>query len=301
MDIREVDKLDISQGTLNLIPLTCSKCGSSLQVSSVFKNVHCENVFCTGRVVQRCVTVLQYLKIKNFGEAFVRDLVGTYKFTSPLQMFVLELEDLALIKNNDSLYKKAVNFVLEIEKFQTITIEQFLNMLSIDGLGYTSARLLASSVDSFEEFLGRFQLEGIDFIREALDISELNSQKAISIAYGIKNNLKAIEFALATGLITVTPNELVEGIVLNIVASGSIGFDYGTKQDFYDFLEDRYEGLFHFNVDKSVTKATNILIIQDGANTSKGKKALRYKEDGLPIEVLDAEETVQYLDALGGV
>lgn len=123
------------------MPTVCPVCGTPLEKDGAYWI--CPNAACPAQLVGRIVHLAsrRAFDIHGLGEKSVQQMIDHDLLHDPADVFLLRADDLAQLPGWGA--KRAQNLVGEIEQHKTISLARFLNALSIRGVGFRAAELLA--------------------------------------------------------------------------------------------------------------------------------------------------------------
>lgn len=268
----------LDEDILNLIPETCYYCGLPLQISPVFTGLTCVNEKCAGKVAKRCATFLQSIGFLGLGEKAMLRFCSMYQITIPVQLFLLEQEDLE--DEPDSAYKRDLQRMITFLKLKNkMTLEQYLIYANLPSIQDKTVGKLVENVQDLDTLYRMLDAEGINFVNGALGISPdaiLRGTKVLEVFYEFKEDLTS---TLDQNIITIeSVNTDLEK--LNLVISDSPGNSWPRKKDFETAVHDLLDEDYIVKFAGSLTKSTDVLITAGDRYTSKVQKAERF---GIPI------------------
>lgn len=275
---------------LEMIPNNCPTCGLPLIINPTFTGCKCVNMKCVSKVSNRCVAMLTALGFLGLGEAAMLKFCKDYQITCPIQLYLLEEQDLEMEK--ESAYKRDLTALIQfLKQHNQLKLSEYLALANIPGIQLTTAEKLVSGFDDLALFYRTLDVDGIEFIRNQLGINtevSLMSIKVFENLYLFKDELLSV---LDHGFVTLI--EVPKGVEpLELVISDSPGVQWKKKKDFENEVTELFKDKFDITFKKAVTKKTDILINAGEAYTNKVEKAERY---GIPI--LDGQTFISIAEA----
>jgi DNA ligase (NAD+) len=173
-------------------------------------------------------------------------------------LYLLKADDIkAMDRMGD---KGATNLLTELDKYRSITLENFLGGLCIDGIATSTVKsVIDEGHDTLDKIcaLSKNQLENVPGFAE---------KRAAAFYDGLKENADRITSILKAG---VTIKQRAQGSLTGkkIVITGTLSTP---RKIFQKMIEDAGG-----EVDKSVGKNTNYLVIEDVNSTSSKAQAAR--------------------------
>ena len=259
----------------------CPDCGSDMQISDSLRELSCSNPYCKGKVVQRMVSLLADMGVKNMGESRCMKFIEETGLKYPASILQWEPVD----GDIGDLSADFLSGIKEqIDSHRSMMLWEYIKYSNIPYLRDTARELFKGYNDlkQFYAILESYGDHGVFFIQ---DILKIKDEGVISIrALNIYTSLVTYKEELLYGINFV--NIIVPQSTLNVCISTSVGNGYSSKADFVNKMNQRYGDICHINFLSSVTKNCDYLIwSKQGAPTSKVNKASKYG-----ISILTGEE-----------
>ncbi len=139
--VAPITALRTGQERIFHMPTTCPVCGTPLEKDGAYWI--CPNAACPAQLVGRIVHLAsrRAFDIHGLGEKSVQQMIDHDLLHDPADVFRLQADNLAQLPGWGP--KRAQNLAAEIEQHKTISLARFLNALSIRGVGFRAAELLA--------------------------------------------------------------------------------------------------------------------------------------------------------------
>lgn len=170
----------------------CPYCGSELEIING-KHIHCPNEGCRGKLLQKYLDAVSVLKIYGAGEAFYTQIFDKFS-NNPFELFAPNAEDFIRCKIPNG--KILDNFIEELHKIKSLTIEQVVALFSYDGMSndgktireiakklsgvsYSFANLEKKVVSGWEENEEKYNevMEMVKYLQEVCDIKVIFVEK----------------------------------------------------------------------------------------------------------------------------
>jgi DNA ligase (NAD+) len=239
------------------IPKKCPACGT--KTVRVGEYVVCPNkADCPPQVIGRLNKWIKELGILEWGESILTKLIDSGKVEDVADIYKLTVDD---IKSLDRMGEKgAKNLLTELDKYRTISLENFLGGLCIDGVATSTVRTIVDAgYDTLDKVLNLStnELEAIPGFGE---------RKAQAFHDGLIENADRIEAILKAG---VTIKKRVTGTLTgnSFCFTGTMSVPRAKLQK----LVEEAGG----TVKKSVGKGLSFLVIDDPDSTSSKAQAAR--------------------------
>ena len=129
-------------------PENCPSCGHELTKSGAYWI--CKNIRCPAQLLAKMVflTSRKAFNIKGFGESSIELMIKHELIKDLADIFYLTKENLTKLPKWG--VKKTENLMSEINFRKHITLSKFINSLSIQGVGLTTAQILAKQFQNLE-------------------------------------------------------------------------------------------------------------------------------------------------------
>lgn len=238
------------------LPEVCLEgCGYPMEMSPSLTQLHCSNPRCIAKVTRRLYAMMQFLGVKDFGEARIRGFLEAWGIDNPLYIFAYEPSDGSLSPDmSQELSEKIYN---QVQAKKSMTLAEYVRLANIPNV-QTSASHIFGEFDDIEEAYEQIEKEGVEYIQSKLDIStEDVSARALLVYKSLmlfkQDLIDAIRFI---DLIKVNTEE---SISLKAVVSDEVGGGFGTKAEFYA-LCNSINPRVHIEFLGAVTKSIDHLI-----------------------------------------
>ena len=287
---------------LDCLPKTCPDCGMPMEMSETLTGLHCSNVRCPSKVIQRLVSITNALGVKDFGEARAEKFIYHFGITNPLNIFAYEPEVDGAMADDISLdmSKKIADQFREKNKF---TLAEFVKIANLPNV-QMSAFDIFGDFDDLSEAYAKIETGGVEYIRDKLNIKDSGTETLSVRAIKVYESLMTYKDDLFDA---VTDVEIIKVHTENMktlkaVCSDEVGSPFRTKAEFYATCNNSYPNV-HIEFGNSVTKKTDFLVWAgaDGSParlTNKAKKAKAYQEKGVGIKIVTAMEFLSILTSL---
>jgi len=180
------------------MPTACPACGVELRREGAYRI--CPNAACPAQVQGRIIQLAsrRAFNIQGLGKKVVNQLMTENLLKNPADVFMLRVSDLKQLSDWRS--KRAQNLVDEVVRHKRISLERFINALSIRGVGPQVARILA------EHFRNLAAMRGatVEEIAAISGIGPVVAQSTFNFFREIRNR-KVVNKMLASGVVIVEP------------------------------------------------------------------------------------------------
>lgn len=299
--VTELPDLPLPEEFIELIPVDCPNCSSPMQISEALTGLSCTNPHCGGKVSERIASICSKLQIKNFGISRINKFIDYYEITNPMDIFDLQ-PGMALGEGiGDGVAEGVIDQIINIRENSKFRLHEAVALCNLPGI-QTTARKLFHEFDDIDEAYEALHDGGLIWVHNKLFAKQIDGEYGVTIA-SIKayDTLIRYEDQVKEGVsyLNIVSNDLPE---LDVVVSDSVGGDFRTKPEFYNYLKENYSDRFAFNFGTSVNKNITVLIWAgaDGSNaryTSKVSKVERYNEAGHEIPILTGTAFVEFLNS----
>ena len=242
-------------------------------VTEVGANLFCPNEDCRPRVVGKLANYAQKdgVNVDGFSEKTAEILYDKFGARNFSDLYTLDRN--ALLKLDGFKDKKADNLLAAIEKSKKVPLSNFIFALGIDGVGKKTAKDLAKTYKTLDEF---YSATKEDFNAQS-DIGEVTAQSLYDYFHN-RENIAEIEKLKTLGVEILT-EESKSGSFSGqkVVLTGSLT-DF-TRGEAAKLIEERGGEVL-----SSVTKTTTLVVAGEAAG-SKLEKA-----KSLGIKIIDEEE-----------
>jgi DNA ligase (NAD+) len=261
------------------MPLGCPVCHSSVVRTESEAALRCVNSACPAQVKERIkhFASKRAFNIDGLGDKLVEQLVDKGLLHSYADIFHLNEKTLACLERMGP--KSAENIVNAIEESKQITLARFVFALGIHHVGEHVAGTLASTFESFENFLAATtdDLKAIDGVGPVV-------AKSVADFFQQDENRKAIEAIIAHGITVLREDKKIGGALKNkvLVLTGTLGnMTRAEAKKNIETAGGRVAG--------SVSRNTDYLV----AGTSPGSKLKRAHDIG--VQIIDEKTLLELL------
>jgi len=238
-------------------PKKCPACGTATKF--VGEYLVCPNkADCPPQVIGRINKWVKELGILEWGESILTKLIESGKVEDVADIYKLTVADITSLDRMGE--KGAKKLLAELDKYRSITLENFLGGLCIDGVATSTAKaIIDEGYDTLDKILGLS-------VRELEDVPGFAEKRALAFHDGLVENADRIEDILKAG---VKIKARVKGSLTgsSFCFTGSMSTPRATLQK----MAEEAGG----NVKKSVGKGLTYLVIADPTSTSSKAKAAR--------------------------
>lgn len=239
------------------IPEHCPACGT--KTVRVGEYVRCPNKqTCPPQVIGRINKWVGELGILEWGESILTKLIASGKVKDIADIYRLTAADITSLDRMGD--KGAAALLKELDKYRAVTLENFVGGLCIDGVATSTVKsVIDQGHDSLDKLraLSQRQLESVPGFGE---------KRARALFEGLKENQGRIDDILSAG---VTIKEKIKGAFTNkhFCFTGTMTTP---RKQLQNMVVDAGG-----EVDKSVSKSTTHLVIDDVTSTSSKAVAAR--------------------------
>lgn len=295
--VEELSSSNLPQEFIRTLPTHCDICEEPNEITESLTILRCTNKKCPEKAVQRLVTLLADLGVKNMGESKCRKFLENFGTTNPYAIFMYEPDvDGALFDGCSMDFSE--DMFEQLDKKRKMLLWEFVRIGNLPGIR-DSARHLLVGYEDLEEFYDDLEAGGISFVQSRLSIK---GKKTSNDSFFDTDDLDDEDDLLSQSLsiraveiystLLYFKDELLEAIeaveiisistpIINICISTAVGAPYSSKPDFVAKMNDLFSHKIHLNFLKAVTKDCHYLIwSKQGAPTNKAEKAGKY---GIPI------------------
>lgn len=241
---------------------TCPYCGEKLSVLNN-KFVHCPNEQCRGKQLQKFINSFSVLDLYGVGESFITTLFDYvsddifYYLTNDKQTLDFEIrESLTEGKTLD-------NFMSELFKVKSLTIEQVIGLFSFDGISNNGKTIkeIAKKLSGVP-----YSFHGLE--KKVVDGWDEDGEKFKAVS----KKIGELEY---NGIEIIPLESIKEGIkVLKLCLTGSPkSFGFKTKKDYIKSLNDK-----GIEVEETTVGECDILVTDD-INSSSSKMKTAQKQN----------------------
>lgn len=185
-------------------PSTCPECGFALAEDGSTR-IYCPNRGCMSVIIGNISRWIGVLDIKGFGHALVSDLCRKGYVSEPADLYTMDRSSYLLTTN---LKKNTLKAFSAMDSVKSLTVEQFVEGMNIEGFGRKQAeKLVANGHDTFDKILNisHDEMVSIEGFGEKVYSSFISEYKE---AFARINNV------LNTGKVKVETKEInsIEGV-----------------------------------------------------------------------------------------
>lgn len=269
---------------LDVLPHECDSCGSPTEITESLSMLRCSNPSCIEKSVQRLVSLLKDLGVKNMGESHCRKFLDHFGTSNPYAIFVYEPDEDGTLHggcSEDFSYK----FYNSLNEKRTMLLWEYVRVGNLPGIK-DSARHLFANYDSLDEFYDDLDEGGVPFVQGLLSIKgkgvvdtdsffeDEETGGGVSVrAIAVTDTLQFFRNDLYMALDYVNIKSL-ETEIVNICISTAVGRPFTSKSDFVSRMNALFGDKVHLNFLGSVSKDCQFLIwSKEGAKTTKVRKA----------------------------
>lgn len=236
------------------LPEFCETCGAPLEIRESLTGLSCSNPRCPDKVVMRIKAICQDLGILYFGESKIREFIEYYGVTNPLNVLALKSGMLISETTSEEMSEKITS---QIEKKKNFLLWEYVMIANIPYVR-TSAQKIFGDYDSLEDAYIDIETGGVDFIQGKLGItSDLETSVQ---AMKIYQSLMEYKEDLLECLVDVNIISMEGKRELNVVCSDQVGDGFGTKKEFYDYINSTFADNLHVNFLPSVRQDIDYLV-----------------------------------------
>lgn len=235
------------------IPEVCPSCGTTLKL--VNEQLFCTNKQCPAQTLKKLEHFAKVLKIKGLGAKTLEKL--GFEYVSDIYSF----SDTHFI---DTLGEKVGRKILaEIQTSKSADLATILEAFSIPLIGGTASKKISSVVSSIEDINEEScKAAGLGEKATANLVGWLKGKEYVELPFDFKSD-NAVKSSNTSGTKNIT-----------VCITGKLN-DFPNRTEATKYLES-----LGFKCTSSVTKSTDVLVDEEGRESSKSVKA---KELGIPI------------------
>lgn len=280
-----IQKKLIDDELIDIIPRQCEKCGEELYLSENLVYLSCENRYCYGKVAARIEEMAKRMQVDGWGESTCNQVAKTYKVQSPYSIFLLENTE-----NTDiPAFTKKVADICNMENREKYLWEivQLASIPHIDTIAYK----LFNGYKSIEEFFDDLDTCGVCLIADKVGVkNDIGSIMCVSIYNTLEQYKNELLFGEKQFII-----KEQSGVELRVVITGPVD-GFVNKTEFINFINKRYNGKVNLVQMNTVSKNTDILIVDEETNSTKYMKAQRLNNNGSNIFITNSSLLLEYMD-----
>lgn len=267
----------LSKSVLDIIPAYC-ECGADIEFTESFRQVYCSNPKCYYKIASRLESMAKKLRGPNgetcdgWGEANCLEVCKQFKLRSPFQAFLLK----DLLNSNPSqlantgiaAFEKRVESLCNpaLRKVELWKIAELAGIPGIESVAYK----IFGGYSSFEYAYNDIELKQVPFIADKLNLKSSDTSVMAASIYKSLIEYKD-ELLFAEGIFDITRPS---GDTLYICITGGVQ-GYKNKQEFIQYLNNKYSGKINAMLMNSVTKQIDILVADGDTNSNKFKSAVK--------------------------
>lgn len=313
--VEKLGELNLPVEVSCLVPTKCSSCGYDYEVNDSLSFLGCGNPFCLSKLVERSVSMMDFLAIVGYGRSFFYHYfrVSGSEFVSSL--FVLTDASIAdLVSKYGSILEggsdsgltysvstfnsRLSSFKDDIDRVKaSLTLVKYVKALNIPNI-QSRADDMFSRFSTYSDFHSR--------------LTSLATEDEFADLLGVSSTSYEVMANLVGSLSVYTPDLLnYESMggkfyvgnrdgVLRVVCSKSVGGNFRSKNEFYRYVEERFSSKVTIKWLSSVTSKADLVLWGgvDGSEslTSKVLRACEYNRRGIHIPIISAS---RFIDILG--
>lgn len=289
---------DLPQEFVDLIPVTCTDCGSALTISEALTGLSCSNRTCPGKMSMRVKAICKELNILGFGASTIDAFIDTYSPSSPMNIF--ELEPGMSVGNGVSpkISEKITDQLHEIRENSEFLLWEAVKIQNLPGI-QTAAQKIFTGYSDIDLAYQDLHEGGIDWVSNRLGIQGGAGVRAVSVYSTLVQYEDDVKEACAYFRIVDAGNTPE----LTVVVSDQAGEGFSSKNDFYNRAREQFKGRYLFNFAPSVSAKGTDYLIWAGADgsparyTSKVSKVEGYNAKGSQIPILTGQQFLDHLES----
>lgn len=319
-EFKEKEGDNFPQEFLDLLPEYCSdvsdtSCNSPLEMTVSLTNLRCTNPRCPRKVSIRINALCKSLGIKGIGKEVALKFVESYGITNPLQIFAWEVSDGGFTPNiGEETSKKLFD---AIQSKNTMTLADYVKAGNLPNI-QSSASEIFEGYTTIEEAYKDIEKGGVSFIADKLGIKgdlklstndaveahdiitskyELNKDDTTISLRALKIYDSLMEFKNdlidTQRFVNIITSSATDGRkLLKLVCSTEVD-GFNSKNDFYDFMRDRYKDYYVFEFLTSISKKNGV----DGLIWSGVNEQAYINEHGYPPRVTNKVKKAMDINA----
>lgn len=274
----------------------CESCGFDMELSESFKTLFCPNDFCGDKAVIRLRKMLLDMNVTDMGEVRCEAYLKHWNTTDPLSILTYDVREGVLYEGASLNFSKQVYNQVRDYFSGGIALHEYIKVLNLPNIASSSYDIF-STYSSLEQFYRDIHEQGVILIQDLLGIKKDDlSVRALSIYETLMTYRDSIMKPVEYGLVEFKGVEVgEEKSEITLYVSTSAG-KYGTKKQFMEFLNSEFPNISF--VTKGLSMGLDFLIGPSG--TTKHTKALGYQAKGSKIQLMEAEQFVEYLQGKRG-
>ena len=268
-----ITKVTKKTGSVYSTPTQCPDCGTILIPKGEY--IVCSNkLACPKQIIGRLNKWISELNIMEWGEKVLQKMLDAGIIRDVADIYKLKVEDIATLDRMGE--KSAQNLISELDKFRTISLENFLGGLAIDGVATTTVKQVISSGFDTLESIQNLSVSKLE------SISGFGSIKANSLYKGLIENKQRIDDILNAG---VKIKSKVKGNLSNssFCFTGTMSIPRAKLQK---MVEDAGG-----EVKKSVVKGLSYLVSNEDSSSNKSQAAKK-----LNVKVITEQQFIEILE-----
>jgi DNA ligase (NAD+) len=257
------ENLDRDNGLLEF-PSVCPSCGGKTEIrnTGTADFLFCTNDNCPAKLLDKFVNFVKRdgMNIEGLSEATVEKFINKGWLQKFDDIYYLNEHKSEIIKMEGFGHQSYNNLWSAIEKSKSVKLENFINALGIEGVGLSTAKLLAKRFKTMDNFIHANNTE-------LLNIDGVGEITVDSVCDYLADNLDVIDELM--NILNFIQNEKKESSLKDLtgqifVITGSVN-SFKNRDEFKELVES-----LNGKVTGSVTSKTNYLVNND-VNSTSGK------------------------------
>lgn len=268
-----------------VIPSKCPICGWNAEIKQYndSKVLVCTNDSCKGKLLGKLTHFVSKnaMNIENFSESTLKKFIELDWLTKFIDIYYLDVNKYEMMQLEGFGEKSVEKLLSSIEKSKNTTFDRFIYALSIPDVGRSTAKIVASCFEDFNDFIRKAP----DFNWEELD--GIGHQTALKIDSFIQNHIDEIkELAKELNFEKIEKNDIRPNpfINKNICVTGKL--EHFTRDGINEKII-----LLGAKAVGSVSSKTDFLVCNNPSNSSKYKKAIK-----LNIKIITEDEFIKMIN-----
>jgi NAD-dependent DNA ligase len=247
------------------LPTLCPECGDRVEINQNGTVLSCINPDCPSRMRGRILKYINVLRIKDIGEATVKDLMDAGIIGEVADLYKLDKKAEKILSLKGYNEKSVAKMIQEMDRHRILDAPTFLAGIGIESIGKKTFTKVFNKY-SLDELL---EFSEDNRIQPLVLIPGIGESQAKKIIYGIKENRKVIDKLFDEITIIYPEEEKAKFIAV-----------------FHKIRSEELTKVIEKNggkVDDNLTKNTTFLIVPDGFGSSTSKTSDKARGYGIPI------------------